>query len=122
MSLFGRRSLLPFVCALFVLIPPAVAYAADVQINYAQGVNGVGGAYHTSNPTYARRAYNQVWHQSGRTWTVWYQDTSGNPYCVVQNTSNPTKCSSLSDNKMSAAQNINDNSGVTWTAQTTIPV
>jgi hypothetical protein len=50
MSLFRRRGLVSLVCALFVLIPPTVAYATDVQINYAQGVNGVGGAYHTSNP------------------------------------------------------------------------
>jgi hypothetical protein len=89
--------LLPVACALFILVPPAVAYAADVQYNYASGVNGVGGAWFTTNPDYARRAYNQVWHQSGKQWTVWYQDPVNNVYCSVSNTNNPTKCSSLSD-------------------------
>lgn len=113
----GRRLLL-LTCLAVILIPPSVAYAAT-QVTYASGVNGVGGTYSTSDYTY--RQYNQVWHQSGKEWEVWYWDGT-NAYCFVDNTSNPTKCNQAATTRSQAnAHNFTDNSGVKWTAQTTVP-
>jgi hypothetical protein len=108
-------------CAVFIVLPPTVAYAADVQINYGSGSNGVGVVVATRNypPQYSHRMYNQVWHQAGKSWTVWYQDHVPYVYCNYTNTNNPTKCPNASDDKEALAQNNNDNSGVIWTAQTT---
>lgn len=107
-------------CVVLVVMPVGVAYAATQQ-TYATGQNGVSGVVYTTNPEYANRNYNQVWHHSGYSWTVWYEDTAGYVYCNVTNTNNPTKCGSFSAYKWTLAQNVNDNSGTTWTAQTTVP-
>lgn len=115
----GNRWLV-LLCVVFVLLPVAAAYAATQQ-TYATGQNGVGGVVYTTSPKYADRNYNQVWHASGYSWTVWYQDTGGSIYCNVTNNTNPTKCNSFSASKWALAQNNNDNSSVTWTAQTTVP-
>jgi len=110
--------LLVLACALAVLIPPVTAYAAT-QFTYASGAYGVGGVYHTTG--YNPRQYNQVWHKSGKSWEVWY-DTGNNAYCVVYNSSNPTRCGNpISYDARAEAWNLDDNSGVTWTAQTTVP-
>jgi hypothetical protein len=115
-----RRRWFVLFCLTLVALPPATAYAAT-QITYAQGVNGVGGVVFATNPKFANRNYNQVWHKSGKYWTVWYQDTAGKVYCSVSNSNNPTRCGNASANKWSLAQNLDDNSFVTWTAQTTVP-
>jgi hypothetical protein len=104
---------------LFAIVPPTTAFAAT-QINYASGVNGTGGQYHTTNPDFATRNYNQVWHQAGKEWEVWYY-ANPNDFCVVDNTNNPTKCPNEFVTVEADAANITDNSGVTWTAQTTVP-
>lgn len=64
----GRRLALVVTCLLLVVLPPAVALAA--QITYASGTNGAGGTFATAGE--AVRGYNQVWHQAGRSWWVWY--------------------------------------------------
>lgn len=112
----GRRMLV-LACLLLVSLPPAAAYAAT-QFDYASGVNGINGFYATTG--YADRNYNQVWHQAGREWEVWYDNTF-DAFCVVDNTNNPTKCPSGLASAKAHAANFTDNSGVTWTAQTTRP-
>lgn len=113
----GWAAVLVAACALLAL-PPAVALAAT-QFNYAQGVNGVGGTYQTSGE--ASRQYNQVWHQSGRYWWVWYLHGSSQTGLVFSS-SNPTKYPSPSSTIAYAkCSNHDDSSGVTWTCQTTRP-
>lgn len=109
------RGLLIVVFLLFLAIP-AIAYAGT-QITYAQGVNGLGGYFHTVG--YDNREYNRVWHQPGYKWEVFYASTAGGIYCVIQNTLNPTTCPADSPYKKSYCHNISDNSDITWTCQTT---
>lgn len=105
-------------CLLLVIVPPGVALAAT-QFNYAQGVNGVGGTFATSGE--ANRNYNRVYHQSGKFWWVWYLHGSSLT-CVQFNSSNPTSCPNPSSTVAYAkCSNDDDNSGVTWTCQTTKP-
>ena len=102
-------------CMFLIVFPPAAALAA--QIDYATGTNGVGGTFATSGET--TRAYNQVWHQSGKSWWVWYLHGSSQTG-VVFNSSNPTKYNGASSGAVFAkCSNSDDNSGVTWTCQTT---
>lgn len=109
----GRRSFLRACSSSF--LPPAVALAA--QITYASGTNGVGGTFATSGE--AVRGYNQVWHQAGRSWWVWYLRGSTQTGLVF-NSSNPTKYNGGSGTVAYAkCSNSNDDSGVTWTCQTT---
>ncbi len=112
------RLALSVACLLLVVVPPGVAIAAT-QFNYAQGVNGVGGTFATSGE--ADRNHNQVWHQSGKYWWVWYLHGSSQTGLVF-NSSNPTKYPSPSSTVAYAkCSNSDDNSGVTWTCQTTRP-
>jgi hypothetical protein len=106
------RVLLAAVAA--ALIVPATVFA--VQIDYAQGYNGVGGGWQT--PGIAARGYNQVWHHAGSQWEVYYSDGSG----LVVNTLNPTRFPNASFGAVhSDCQNDNDASSVLWTCQTTKP-
>ena len=110
-----RRLALVAACLFLVVLPPAVALAA--QITYASGTNGVGGTFATSGE--AVRGYNQVWHQAGRSWWVWYLHGSSQTGLVF-NSSNPTKYNGGSGTVAYAkCSNSDDNSGVTWTCQTT---
>ena len=110
-----RRLALVSACLFLVVLPPAVAFAA--QITYASGTNGVGGTFATSGE--AVRGYNQVWHQAGRYWWVWYLHGSTQTGLVF-NSSNPTKYNGGSGTVAYAkCSNSDDNSGVTWTCQTT---
>src|SRR5215218_20818 len=102
-------------CALLVLIPPSVAYAAT-WFNYAQGTNGVGGTFATTG--FAPRDGNRVWHQAGYSWWVWYQHTDNSLGCIKFNDSNPTACYNPDGYAKSKCSNSDDNSGVTWTCQT----
>ena len=105
------------IALLLVIVPPAVAWAG--QINYASGTNGVGGTFPTSGE--ALRSYNQVWHQSGYYWWVWYLHGSSQTG-LVYDSSNPTKYPGGSSTIAYAkCSNQDDNSGVTWTCQTTTP-
>lgn len=80
-----RRLPLLVIALLLMIVPPTVAWAG--QINYASGTNGVGGTFPTSGE--AIRSYNQVWHQSGYYWWVWYLHGSSQTGLVYDNT-NPT--------------------------------
>lgn len=112
------RVALAVACLLLVVLPPGVALAAT-QFNYAQGVNGVGGTFATSGE--ADRNHNRVWHQAGKSWWVWYLH-NGSLTGLVFNSSNPTEYPSPSSTvAYSKCSNSNDNSGVTWTCQTTRP-
>lgn len=103
---------------LLALAPPGVALAAT-QFNHAQGVNGVGGTDQTSGE--ASRNYNQVWHQAGKYWWLWYLHGSSQTGLVF-NSSNPTQYPSPSSTvAYSKCSNSDDNSGVTRTCQTTRP-
>lgn len=112
---FARRLALVCACLFLIVLPPAVAFAA--QITYASGTNGVGGTFATSGEPV--RGYNQVWHQAGRSWWVWYLHGS-TLTGLVFNSSNPTKYNGGSGTVAYAkCSNSDDNSGVTWTCQTT---
>jgi hypothetical protein len=104
--------------ALVGAIRPSRA-SAHVIITYAQGYYGAGGTFHTTG--FGPRDFNRVYHQSGTTWWLFYCQTDGscdNPYVGSVNPLVDNR-----DNGYAAAycSNINDNSGVQWTCQTTKP-
>jgi hypothetical protein len=112
-----RRFLLPLTCVLFVVLPPTIALAAT-QFTYAQGSFGSGGIFHTTGQD--QRNYNQCFHQKGKEWYVYYvhgTDVNG----FVDNTDNPTQWPEAIGYAYSYSKNINDDSGVTWTCETTRP-
>lgn len=111
------RRVILLVAALFVVAPPVGAYAHLPQITYASGTGGVGATYRTTG--FNHRDYNQVWHQSGRTWDFAYLLTDGSLTGYVINTNNPTRWGGEIGYAKSTAVNYDDNSGVTWTCQTT---
>jgi hypothetical protein len=108
--------LVALVAFLLVVIPPAIAYAGT-QITYATGTAGVGGTFKVGN--FTGRDYNQVWHQSGKTWTVLYHLTDGSAVAIVTDSSNPTRWPNHIGYADAWCNNVNDNSFVTWTCQTT---
>ena len=65
------------------------------------------------------RDYNQVWHQSGRTWTVLYHLTDGSDTAIRTDSNNPTRWGGHIGYADAWCNNVNDNSFVTWTCQTT---
>jgi hypothetical protein len=101
-------------CALMMIIPPSIAYAAAWD-RYAQGINGVGGVY--STPGFAPRAGNRVWHHLGNYWWVYYQHTDNSLNCIKYEDSNPTHCDNPDGYAKAKCENSDDNSGVTWTCQ-----
>jgi hypothetical protein len=105
-------------CGLLMLLPPATAYASTI-FTYAQGVGGVGGVFHTTG--FAQRDLNRVYHNEGRTWTVCYQKQDLTLHGCVTNSLNPTVQNNNTSYDMSRCVNVNDNSLVTWTCQTTRP-
>ena len=112
----NTSKLLFLACALLILMPPALAYAST-QLNYASGMNGVHGRY--STPGFSSRDYNRVWHQPGYGWIVWYQEPNGTIDGYVTNTSNPTSWPHPIGYAKAFCFNDTDDSGVTWTCQTT---
>lgn len=110
-----RRIAVALGCLVLLGLPAAAAWAA--QINYASNTNHAGGAWSTAGQT--SRAYNQVWHQGGYYWWVYY--VGGNNGSTYDN-ANPTRFNGGSGGAAYAVcANDNDNSGVTWTCQTTTP-
>lgn len=77
----------------------------------------MGGVFSTSG--FNHRDYNQVWHQAGKNWTVFYELTDGTAVAVVINTDNPTRWGGEIGYAKAKCNNVNDNSFVTWTCQTT---
>lgn len=118
-----RRRLLVIVCVLVAALPPVVAYASVVT-TYRQSVNEPGGQWHTS--TYDYRDFNRVYHQSGYTWGTsycWYAPNNDCTY-YYYSSANPTVDPYGSTSPYTAqawCENLNDNSGVNWTCQTTHP-
>jgi hypothetical protein len=103
-------------CAILVLLPPAVAYAGT-WFNYAQGTNGVGGTYATTG--YAPRDADRVYHAAGFWWELWYCHTDGTCFGDHQDYVNPAYANGGSSYAKAFCHNLNDNSGVLWTCQTT---
>lgn len=127
MSAFVRRILRPrlllITCVLVAALPPAVAYASTVT-TYRQSVDEPGGQWHTS--TYQVRDFNRVYHQSGYTWGTSYCFSSPISDCLTYyySSANPTVDPYGSTSPYTAqawCENLNDNSGVNWTCQTTTP-
>lgn len=123
MELVKRLSRLPrrwvlLVCACFVLLPPAGAYAYFVD-TYWQDVNQAGGVWGTAG--YAPREWNRVWHQVGRYWNPFYCPPANPCFGGSTTSSNPSYASGSASYAAAYCQNIDDNSGVTWTCQTTVP-
>jgi hypothetical protein len=105
------------IALLLMIVPPTVAWAG--QFNYAQDTNRAGETFSTTGET--GRSYNQVWHQAGNDWWVWYLHGSTQTGLVFDSL-NPTKYPGASSGSVFAkCANQNDSSGVTWTCQTTTP-
>jgi hypothetical protein len=117
-----RRLSLVAICIVIAAISVSVANAAYEWFNIpgAQGTNQVGGTWSTSG--FAPREGNRVWHQAGYSWWVYYQNTDNSLGCVIFNDANPTKCEQPNGYAKSKCSNSTDNSGVTWTCQTTRPI
>jgi hypothetical protein len=112
-----RRIPLLVACVGLAILPP-VAYAHyNEQLTYASGTFGVGGVFTTTG--FDHRHYNQVWHQPGYTWCVWYKLTNDDNVAVVCDASNPTRWGGEIGYAKAQCHNTNDNSGVRWTCQTT---
>jgi hypothetical protein len=103
-------------CAILVLLPPAVAYAG-VWFNYAQGTNGVGGTFATTG--YAPRDANRTYHAYGYYWELYYCRTDGSCFGDNIDYFNPTWALGGASYAKAFCRNLNDNSGVVWTCQTT---
>lgn len=111
-------------CLLLLALPPLTAYAYSYINTYKQSQNQVGGVFGTYNggggPEYANREWNRTYHQAGYYWNLFYCDLST---CFGGNTdaNNPTYASGGASGSKSLCHNMDDNSGVTWTCQTTVP-
>lgn len=107
-------------CLTLMVIPPSVAYAWSALI-YAQGYYGANGFYRTTG--FAPRNYDIAWHEAGTRWGVWYENSDGSdtPPGGFYSTDNPTRIDTNVGYARSHCNNVNDNSGVQWTCQTTTP-
>ena len=113
----SRRLPLLVIALLLVIVPPTIAWAG--QITYAQDTNRTGETFSTTGE--ASRSYNQVWHQAGKYWWVWYLH-GGSQTGIAYDSANPTKYPGASGTIAYAqCANDNDNSGVAWSCQTTTP-
>lgn len=104
-------------CVVAFLLPVAVAYATTEIFTYATGTYGVNGWFKTTG--FAPRNLNRVWHNAGYYWGVAYENQVGDTYAIVTNTANPTAYNGSTLYAKSDCHNLNDNSGTTWTCQTT---
>lgn len=110
-----KRTAVALGCVVLLVLPATVAWAS--QINYASGTNHPGDSWSTSGQAF--RAYNQVWHEPGKYWWVYYD---GGNYGQTYDNANPTHYGGGSGGSAYAVcANDNDNSGVVWTCQTTTP-
>jgi hypothetical protein len=106
-----------FVACALALLPPAAYAHYNSVLTYAQGTFGVGGVFSTTG--FNHRHFNRVYHASGYTWCVWYGLTDGSIVAQLCNTANPTVWNGEIGYAKAQCHNTNDNSGVTWTCQTT---
>lgn len=114
LSIPRRRGLLLGAIVAVLLVFPAISFAAIFQ--YAQGYNGAGGSWQTQY--YGNRSFNRVYHKDGTYWRLSYCDPGGCP-TPYSGTVNPLVDSRAWNNAKAFCYNINDNSGVLWTCQTT---
>jgi hypothetical protein len=107
-------------CSVCIALP-ITASAHLAQANYAGGTNGVGGIYNTCSTIgcWNHRDYNQVWHYAGREWGVTYQLTNDDIVAAMINRDNPTRWGGEIGYAKARCGNIDDDSGYTWTCQTT---
>lgn len=97
---------------------PPVAYAHwSSVLTYAQGVDGIGGAFGTNG--FDHRHFNRVYRAAGYTWCVWSRLSDASIVAQRCNTSNPTEWSGEIGYAKAQCHYTNDTSGVTWTCQTT---
>lgn len=115
------KRLATLICVLLLVVPPAVANAWSYIDTYKQSVNQVGGVFGTTSPAYASRSWDRTYHQAGRYWNLFYCPTSGGCFGGNTDANNPTYASGGAVYAKSLCHNIDDNSGVTWTCQTTVP-
>lgn len=109
------------ICVLFVLIPPVIASGGTV-VTYAQYQNGVGGVWcHVGIGGYcggSPRDFNRVYHAIGYAWNPFYC-WNGNCFGGTSGTQNPIYANGGASYASPYCHNMSDNSGVTWTCQST---
>jgi hypothetical protein len=105
--------------AAMIFAPLALAYH---QITYwTPTPPNVPGNVGNTFDGYVDREYNKAFHLSGKTYTVWYQDSSHNIFCNKTDTANPTQCLGHFNAKAAFTENNNDSSSTQETSQTTNP-
>jgi hypothetical protein len=113
-----RRQALIGVLAIIAALVAATVALASTQFNYDSGAAAIGSGLSTTGYDY--RDYNRVYHAVNYTWDVAYQDSQGSIFGQEVDASNPTWQHSTAYGK-SLCESISDNSGVTYTCQTTRP-
>jgi hypothetical protein len=118
-----KHKLLVCVAAVMMILPPAVAYASTVQ-TYRQSSNEVGGQWHTTSPEFANRDFDRVYHASGYDWGLAYCITNESN-CTQYNFGNTNPFYYMggagASDSSAWCYNVDDNSGVGWTCQSTYP-
>ena len=124
-----RRARLSFAAVLAVaaaLVLPSLGGAWVVH-QYKQDRYLVGGIWSTSGvpPAFANRAFNRVYHEAGYLWGVSYCYSVDTSNCTWwwYSASNPTydDYTGAANNARARCHNYEDNSGTTWTCQTSKP-
>lgn len=97
---------------------PATALAWSSVVTYASDKGYAGFEFGTSG--YGPRAWNRVYHQQGALWDLTYCPVSGSCSAwYVGHGENPTVDPRNNGYAQAWCYNINDDTGVTWTCQTT---
>jgi hypothetical protein len=107
------------VAALVIVLAFPSAASAWSVLTFARGFNGVDGFLRTAG--FTGREFVRVYHSEGRSWAVFYEDQNGNNFGVAVDNANPTVQTNNASYAMAWCQNINDNSFVEFTCQTTQP-
>lgn len=111
-----RKRALIIACALFVLIPPAVAYAES--FNYVDTAFFGAYQYEQTSGTAARQ-YNKVWRPVGNTFRLYYQ--SSGVFDWYNTWSNPFTVDSSINDAYAGCQNYQVGGTSSVTCQTTRP-
>jgi hypothetical protein len=104
--------------ALIIVALPSAAAGHLSQYTYASGSSQPYSVFPGSE-AWNHRDYNQVWHQAGNTWGVFYVTTDRIIHAWVRDTSNPTRWGGEIGYATPKCENVNDTSGVTFTCQST---
>lgn len=116
-----RRKLLVLCSACLFLLPAAVSHSWSYIDTYKQNVNMAGGTWGTYSPAYRDRAFNRVYHQYGTDWQMFYARPDGSELGHNIGYINPLYANGSATNAKALCHNIDDQSGVTWTCQATVP-